>query len=334
MKSRTEPNLAALLQDYFTNRLINQQNVSAHTIAAYRDTIKILLRFFQQTKHISPTALNLRDLDTPSILEFLDHLETERHNSIRTRNARLVVIRSFLQYAAAKAPSQLPSVQRVLAIPIKRYRRPMLGHLSRAEMEAIIGAPSSSTWSGRRDRVLFAVMYNTGARVSEITDLKRENITLGKVSTVTISGKGRKQRIVPIWRETADALRAWLDEIERSKSTPLFPNNMGHQLSRSGIEHRLKGAINEAKGSCPSLFGKRISPHTIRHTTAMHLLQSGVDITVISLWLGHESCETTHQYVEANLAMKEKALANVKEIPIGKIRRHSPDKIIRFLETL
>jgi integrase/recombinase XerD len=257
-----------------------------------------------------------------------------RGNCVRTRNARLAALRSFLKFAAARDPTCLPVVQRVLAIPMKRFGRPLLGYLTREEMAAILGAPDGSTWSGQRDRVLFALMYNTGARVSEATGLRRSDVELAPSRTARINGKGRKQRVIPLWPGTAARLREWLPRIGPDPSSPLFPNVHGGPLSRSGVEDRLREAVRIAVASCPTLEGRRISPHTLRHTTAMHLLQSGVDITVIALWLGHEGTETTHQYVEADLALKERTLSRIEELSSLPLRYRAGDELLRFLDGL
>ena len=278
----------ALLQDFFHRRLIAQRGASAHTIASYRDTFTLLLGYAAERTGRTPSALTLSDLDAPMVLRFLDHLESERGNSARTRNLRLAAIRSFMRYASLREPTLLPVTQRVLAIPAKCFDRPVLGYLSRGEVTAIINAPDPSTWSGQRDAVLFAVLYNTGARVSEITRLRVDDVLLDRATAVLLHGKGRKERAVPLWRSTAAQLRRWLPRIDRSPDRPVFPNRTGQPLSRSGVEHQLRVACRKASERHPSLATRRISPHTLRHTTAMHLLQSGVDITVIALWLGHE----------------------------------------------
>lgn len=328
------PTFATLVQGFFLQRLIQQQNASAQTVAAYRDTFRLLLAYLQTRRKKPLAALTLADLDAPTVAGFLDSLEKQRGNSIRTRNARFAALRSFLKYATAQDPASLPIVQRVLAIPMKRFPRPALSYLSREEVAAILEAPTASTWSGRRDRVLFALLYNTGARVSEAIGLRRLDVSLDATLHVQIIGKGRKQRVVPLWQSTAQRLREWVVQIDPDPRTPLFPDRGGRSLSRSGVEKRLRGAVAEAARQCPSLRGKRVSPHTFRHTTAMHLLQSGVDITVIAMWLGHEGLQTTHQYVEANLAMKDEALSKLDEIPIQKVRYRASDKLLQFLEDL
>lgn len=303
----------ALLQDFFQRRLIAERGASAHTIASYRDTFELLFRYVEQLTGHAPSALTLEDLDAPVILDFLDHLETERGNSARTRNLRLTAIRSFWRYASMRDPTSLAIAQRVLAISSKRFDRPVVDFLSREEVEALLDAPDRSTWSGQRDALLFAVLYNTGARVSEVTRLRITDVLLDRACALHLHGKGRKERVVPLWKSTAKQLRIWFSHIDRTADAPVFPNRSGQPLSRSGVQQRLRLAIKKAAERCPSLVERPISPHTLRHTTAMHLLQSGVDITVIALWLGHEDTATTHQYVEADLAMKESALKRLED---------------------
>ncbi|MGH2608192.1 MAG: tyrosine-type recombinase/integrase [Tepidiformaceae bacterium] len=324
----------ALLQDFFQRRLLAQRGASAQTIASYRDSFELLLSYAELRTRRCPSALTLDDLDAPLVLDFLDHLETERRNCPRTRNLRLTAIRSFMRYASLRDPSALPVSQRVLAIPTKRFDRPVLGFLSREEIEALLDAPDRTTWSGQRDTVLFATLYNTGARVSEITTLRVADVLLERASALQLRGKGRKERIVPLWKTTASQLRAWLPRINSSADAPVFPNRAGGRLSRSGVEHRLRVAVSAASKSCPSLADRRISPHTLRHTTAMHLLQSGVDITVIAMWLGHEDPATTHLYVEADLAMKEAALSRLEDPAPKPLRFRPSDRLLAFLEAL
>jgi len=328
------PSFPLLVQKFFCQRLIQQQNASGQTVASYRDTFRLLFAFLQQSRKKQPFALTLADLDAPIISAFLTYLENKRHNSVRTRNTRFAAIRSFLKYAATRDPVALPAIQRVLAIPMKRFSLPLLGYLSRAEITAIIEAPNASTWSGQRDRVLFALLNNTGMRVSEAIALRRADVELHSSRTLRITGKGRKQRVVPFWKSTAKSLRKWMATILPEPETPLFPNREGRPLSRSGVEKRLNMAVHVAARHCPALQDKSISPHTFRHTTAMHLLQSGVDITVIAIWLGHESSETTHQYIEANLAMKDEALAKLEEVSAKRLRYQASDKLLQFLENL
>jgi site-specific recombinase XerD len=322
------------LQDFFQQRLLAQRGASAQTIASYRDTFEILLRYAEQNTGRSPSTLTLDDFDAPLVLAFLDYLETERRNCPRTRNLRLTAIRSFMRYASVRDPAALAVAQRILAIPAKRFDRHVLGYLSREEVDALLEAPDRTSWSGQRDAVLFATLYNTGARVSEITALRVADVLLDRASALHLHGKGRKERVVPLWKTTAAHLRAWLPRIDRSPDAPVFPNRAGRRLSRSGVEHRLRVALSAASKRCPSLAGRQISPHTLRHTTAMHLLQSGVDITVIAMWLGHEDPATTHLYVEADLAMKEAALSRLEDPAPKPLRFRPSDRLLAFLEAL
>jgi len=324
----------ALLQDFFQRRMIAERGASAHTIASYRDTFELLLRFAERRIGRSASALALQDLDAPLILSFLDHVETERHCAARSRNLRLTAIRSFMRYASVRDPASLPVAQRVLAIAGKRFDRPILGFLARDEIQALLEAPDQQTWSGRRDAALFAVLYNTGARVSEFIRLQVADVLLDRAHAVHLHGKGRKERIIPLWKSTVAQLQSWFHHIDRRPDGPVFPNRSGAPMSRSGVEHRLDVAIEKATRRCPSLRGRAISPHTVRHATAMHLLQSGVDITVIAMWLGHEDTATTHQYLEADLAMKEAALKRMQGPSLKPVRFKAPDTLLAFLEAL
>lgn len=327
------PEFPQLLQEFFLQRLIAQQGASQQTIRSYRDAFVLLLRFVEQSGGRTASALTLRDLDAPLILNFLDHLERDRGNSPRTRNVRLTAVRSFMRYVGVRDPTSLPVVQRVLAIPSKRFDRPVLGYLSRDEMQAVLDAPDRSTWSGHRDAVLFTTLYNTGARVSEITSLRVSDVLFDR-GALLLHGKGRKERAIPMWPTTVTQLRVWLDRVNGEQRGPVFPNRTGRALSRSGVRHRLNRAVNVASEHCLSLANRRVSPHTLRHTTAMHLLQSGVDLTVIALLLGHEDPSTTHQYLEADLAMKEAALGRLQE-PTTPSRRFRPsERVLAFLDSL
>jgi site-specific recombinase XerD len=323
-----------LLQEFFQRRLVAERGASAHTIASYRDTFELLLRYLERCTGRTPSALALQDLDAPVILEFLDHLESARGCSARTRNLRLTAIRSFMRYASVRDPASLPLAQRVLAIAGKRFDRPVLGFLSREEVQALLDAPDQRTWSGQRDAALFAVLYNTGARVSEMIRLRVADVLLDRAHALHLHGKGRKERVIPLWKSTAAQLRAWLERIDRGPESPVFPNRAGRPMSRSGIEHRLQMAMTKASAQCPSLCERTVSPHTMRHTTAMHLLQSGVDITVIAMWLGHENTATTHQYIEADLAMKETALKRMDSPSSKPVRFQVGDRLLAFLEAL
>jgi site-specific recombinase XerD len=328
------PGFPSLLQEFFCQHLLNHRNLSSRTIASYRDTFRLLLQYVEERRDTRPVDVTLGNLNASCILAFLDYLEKERRNCVRSRNARLAAIRSFFRYAAAKEPASLPTIQRVLAIPLKRFERPQLGFLSAQEIQTILEAPNADSFSGRRDRVLFALMYNTGARVSEMTALQVSDVVLGRCPCIRLHGKGRKERTVPLWKGTARQLKQWMSRIDPKPDSPLLPNAHGQRLTRSGIESRLREAVRIARSKEPSLKARRISPHTLRHTTAMHLLQSGVDITVIALWLGHESPATTHFYVEADLTLKERALSKLDEPTAKRIRYQPTDKLLQFLESL
>jgi site-specific recombinase XerD len=303
-------------------------------VACYRDALMLFLDFAAQKLGKTPTALQLADLQPDMILAFLDHLEHERHNAIRTRNLRLTAMRAFLKFAGRRDVASLYVVERALAVPMKRFERPMVGFLTREEMVAVLGQPGS-TWSSQRDHLLLALLYNTGARVSEIIGVRVIDVVLDSAACVHLRGKGRKQRSVPLWKTTVQEIRAWLrlNPTLRGEAA-LLPNRDGQAMSRSNVAQRLKLAVARASAQEPSLLKKHVSPHVLRHTTAMHLLQAGVPFNVISLWLGHESATTTHRYVEADLAMKEKALARLDQ-PDTTIRRfQAPDSLMRFLQTL
>ncbi|MEN8179419.1 MAG: tyrosine-type recombinase/integrase [Pseudomonadota bacterium] len=332
---KTPPSFATLVQMYFAEYLTQQRALSPQTIAAYRDAFVLFLEFAQSRLDKSPTAITLSDMTPDLITAFLNHLEQQRHNCVRSRNARLAALRSFLKFAARRDVSSLQVVERALGIPVKRFERPMFGYLSREEMLAVIDAPDE-TWIGRRDHVLLLMLYNTGARVSEITGIEVGDVVLeDQAACAHLHGKGRKQRSVPLWRSTVKAVRTWLKQNPQLETdSPLLPNRNGQAMTRTNAALRLALAVQAATKACPDLAKRHVSPHVIRHTTAMHLLQAGVDISVIALWLGHESPVTTHQYVEADLAMKERVLAKLHE-PDAKIKRYrAPDTLIDFLKTL
>lgn len=323
-----------LVQDFFLSRLIAQRGASARTVEAYRDGFELLFGYLEQHTGKPPSALSMADLDAPLILDFLDHLETGRGNSIRTRNARLAAIHSFMRYAAVRDPASLPVTARVLAIPAKRFDRPVLGYLTREQVTAILAAPDRRTWSGRRDAVLLATAYNTGARVSELASLQVRDVLLDRQTAVHLHGKGRKQRAIPLWKNTAAELRGWLNQLNAAPDAPVFPNRAGAPLTRSGIRDRLDRAVTAAERDCPSLRGHHVTPHTLRHSTAMHLLQSGTDLAVIALWLGHSSPAVTHQYLEADLAAKEAALRRLTDPSPVPARFQPADQLLTFLEGL
>lgn len=326
--------LGPLLQEFFMERLINQRHASTRTVSAYRDCFRLLLSFAEQQLHRRPADLSLQDLQSPLILKFLDHLEKQRHNSIRSRNARFAAIRSFMHYAGYKEPAALSVIQSVLAIPMKRFDRPLVGFISRAHVEAIIAAPDAKTWTGRRDRVMFATLYNTGARVSELIGMQVADLILEGSPAVRIRGKGRKERTVPLWTNTVALLRSWLRELRGTDEQSVFPNRAGGGLSRTTVAERLQLAVEAAAKQHPELLKQHVFPHVFRHSIAMHMLQAGVDITVIALWLGHESPSTTHMYVEADLAMKERALRSLQQPSTMPTRYRPPDRLLQFLQGL
>jgi integrase/recombinase XerD len=303
----TEPTFASMLQYFFLQRLVRQRNASPHTIASYRDTFRLLLEHVSKRTHKPPSSLTIEDLHAPAILDFLDHIENDRSNAPSSRNVRLAAIRSFFRSCAYLAPGSLGVIQKVLAIPMKKTACREVGFLSVEEMQAIIDAPDLARWNGLRDHTMFATLYNTGARVSEITAMKIMDLSLS-TSSVKIHGKGRKDRVMPLWQSTVKLLKNWLTHVDRDPGNPLFPNARGKPMTRHGVEYRLGIAKKMAEAQFPLLKEKNIAPHLIRHTTAIHLLQSGIDISVIALWLGHESPSTTHHYLQADLAMKKQVL--------------------------
>lgn len=328
------PSLAALLENFFTQRLMKQRSASSHTISSYRDTFRLLLQFAQQRLGKPPSRLALEEIDAPLIVAFLDEMEKSRGISPRSRNLRLTAIRSFFHYAALEAPAQSAQIQRVLAIPGKRHIRTLVHFLTRPEVEALLAAPDQHRWSGRRDHALLLVAVQTGLRLSELTGIERQDVTLGTGAHIRVVGKGRKERCVPLTKQTVAVLQAWLREPVRGNTQTLFPNARGGHLSADGVQYLLAKHTAVACKSCPSLQQKRVTPHVLRHTMAMELLQAGVDRAVIALWLGHESVETTQIYLEANLKMKEEILA--KTIPVeGKPGRYRPDdQLMAFLKSL
>ena len=326
--------LPGLLQSFFCQRLQAQQAVSAHTLASYRDTFRLLLAFIERKTGRAPSQQQLRDWNSSHLVQFLDYLEKERGCGPRTRNTRLAAIRSFMRYVAQQEPSALELTQRALAIPIKRFDRPLLGYLSRQELEAILSAIDLSTPRGRRDHLLLSLLYNTGARISEILGLQRQHVREQPTHLIEITGKGRKQRSLPLWKSMGKALKTHLASLPPDPTAFVFTNRFGQRLSRSGAEKRLRLAVQRAIPACPSLRGRRISPHTLRHTTAMHLLQSKVDITLIALLLGHAMPSTTHQYVELDLQMKEQSLKKVQPLPSAPNRFKPSDSLLEFLESL
>mgnify|MGYP001163347169 FL=1 len=328
------PSFASLVQQFFTEYLVAQRAVSPRTVACYRDALMLFLDFSSQRLKKAPTSLKLNDIQPELILAFLDHLEHERHNAVRSRNLRLTALRAFLKFAGRRDVASLHVVERALAVPMKHFERPMLGYLTREEMLAVLGQPGD-TWTSQRDHLLLALLYNTGARVSEIIGVQVADVVLDGGACVHLHGKGRKQRSVPLWHTTVAEVRAWLRLNSGLRgAAALLPNRDGQSMTRSNVVQRLELAVTRAATQVPGILNKRVSPHVLRHTTAMHLLQSGVPFNVIALWLGHESPTTTHRYVEADLAMKETALARL-DAPDTTLRRFkAPDSLMRFLQTL
>jgi site-specific recombinase XerD len=330
-KVSTAPSFPALVQQFFTVYLVNQRAMSPHTVAAYRDALVLFLDFASQRLGKAPTALSLTDIAPDLILAFLDHLEQQRHNRVQTRNLRLVALRAFLKFAARRDVAALQSIEQALGVPLKRFEQPMLGFLTREEMLAVIGE-AGETWTSQRDHLLLTMLYNTGARVSEMIGIQVGDVVLDASPCVHLHGKGRKRRSVPLWTGTVQAVRAWLRRNPSLRSTaPLLPNRNGRAMTRSNVNKRLEIAVARAAERYPSLNTRHISPHSVRHSTAMHMLQSGVAFSVIALWLGHESMTTTHRYVEADLTMKQNALARLQEPAMEPTRYQPPDELMRFL---
>ena len=330
----TTMTLAALVQQFFTDRLCTQMEASPNTVAGYRDTFRLLLRFASARTGRPPTRLKIEDLNAEMVGEFLIHIESERRNSARSRNTRLAAIRSFFRFVALNEPAYLLHCQKILAMPGKRHVRRTVEFLDRPEIEALLAAPDRSTWVGRRDHAILTLALQTGLRASELISVRRCDIVTGTGAHIRCEGKGRKQRCTPLRRETLEVLEAWVRERAGADSDPLFPTIRGTKLSRDALEHIVRRHIRTASRSCPSLVGKRVSPHVLRHSTAMELLHHGVDQLVIALWLGHESVETTQIYVHADLRLKEQALARMTA-PASNPGRYRPDdNLLAFLESL
>lgn len=326
--------LVSTLQAFFTDRLLRQRQASPHTVAAYRDTLRLLLVFAAKQRGAEPSKLDLHDIDAPLVGAFLDHLEHQRANAVRTRNARLAAIRSLFRYAALRHPEHAAVIQRVLAIPPKRFERSLVTFLTEAEIDALLAAPDRATWTGRRDHALLALVAEAGLRASELIGLRCADVHLGVGAHVSCLGKGRKQRITPLLAGTIAVLRVWLAERAGQPAEPLFPTRTGGILSRDALEHRLTKYAASAARACPSLRQKKITPHVLRHTAAMRLLRAGVDPSVIALWLGHDKIETTQIYLHADLGLKERALARTTPAHTAPGRYRPPDTLLAFLEAL
>jgi integrase/recombinase XerD len=326
--------LAPSLQAWFTDRLIRERDASPHTIASYRDTIRLLLTYASETLGVEPSRLDLDQLDARLIGEFLDYLETDRGCGARTRNTRLAAIRTFYRYCMLHHPEHAATIERVLQIGPKRHERALVTYLTEPELDALIDAPDRLSRTGRRDHAIIMLLAQTGLRASELTGLRCGDIHLGTGAHATTTGKGRKQRITPLTKQTAAVLRVWLAERGSSPADPLFPTSTGEPLTRKALARRIAKHAAYAAEGCPSLTAKTITPHVLRHTAAMRLLHAGVDTTVIALWLGHEQVETTQMYLHADLALKERALARTKPLDSKPGRYRPPDALLGFLDGL
>lgn len=326
--------LAPTLQTFFTDRLMRQRHASPQTVAAYRDGLRLLICFASRRLYKEPSQLDIGDLDAPLVGAFLDSLEHERGNGVRSRNARLAAIRSLFRWAALRHPEHAESIQRVLTIPPKRFDRSLVNFLTRPEVDALLAAPNRSTWVGRRDHALLLLVIQTGLRVSELTSLNCGDVHLGAGPHVRCYGKGRKERITPLIGITVATLKTWLAERAGEPAQPLFPTRTGHQLSRDAIERRLATYSTLAGRICTSLRSKRVSAHVLRHTAAMQLLHAGVDTSVIALWLGHEHVETTQVYLHADLRLKQQALDRTRPPATRPGRFRPSDALLTFLEAL
>ncbi len=331
---KTNNNFPGLMEAFFTDRLMRQRQASPNTIASYRDSFCLLFKFAKQRLNKEPSSLSIEDLDATFIGSFLDHIENDRGSCARSRNVRLAAIHSFFKYIALLEPSHSALIQRVLAIPTKKYDRKPVDFLTKPEIDALLAAPDLKTWNGRRDRALLLLGIQTGLRVSELIGLTCKDIVLDSGAHVRCKGKGRKDRCIPLSKELATTLRSWLKERSGQPDDPLFPNARGGFLSRDGVEYLLAKHASVAGLNYPSIKKKRISPHVLRHTAAMELLQHGVDITVIALWLGHESPETTQAYLQADMKMKEKALAKIRPANVKPGRYRPGDQLLAFLKSL
>jgi integrase/recombinase XerD len=326
--------LAPILQGFFTDKLLRQRQASPHTIAAYRDTCRLLLDFAWRTTGIAPAQLELSDLGAPLIGAFLQHLKTERANAVATRNARLAAIHSLFRYAALRAPEHAELISRMLAIPPKRTDRAIVCFLTASEIDALLAAPDRTTWLSRRDHALLLLACQTGLRVSELTSLTRSDVQLSAGAHLRCHGKGRKDRATPLTSQTVKVLRVWLAEHDGTPSDPLFPTRAGHPLSHDAVE-RLDGThATHATANCPTITAKNVTPHTLRHSTAMALLHAGVDTSVIALWMGHEDPTSTQTYLHADMTIKEQALARIQPHDTSPGRYRAPDTLLAYLDNL
>ena len=325
---------APLCQAFFSKRLMAQRQASPHTIAAYAQTFRLLLTHAQKRLRIPPANLSLAQLDAAFIAEFLDHLESTRANGARSRNARLAALRSFYHYAALEAPQHAALIQRVLAIPYKRLTRRLVTYLTRPEVKAVLGSVDQSTWVGRRNHALFLVAVQTGLRLSELTGLRQGDAVLGAGAHVRCEGKGRKERCTPLMKPVLVVLKAWIKEQGGDKSRFLFPNRSGGRLSADAVQHALTKHVTAAQHTCPSLANKRVTPHVLRHTAAMELLQAGVERALIAIWLGHEVLDSTQPYLDADLHLKEAILAKMNPLQSKRGRYRPDDHLLAYLKSL
>lgn len=322
------------VQRFFTERLMTQLKASPNTVASYRDTFRLVLKYSSENLGRTPTDLQVVDIDADLIAGFLSFAEAGRGNGARTRNARLAAIRSFFKYVAINEPQLLYHCQRILAMPAKRYEKRTISYLSQDEIEALVEAPDLTTWFGRRDQTLILLALQTGLRVSELISLTCDDVVLGNGAHVRCIGKGRKERSTPLRKDSAAALRNWLAERGIDRSKPLFVSNRGDRLSRDAVERIVRKHVKLASIKCATLKGKHVTPHVLRHSAAMQLLQNGVDRTIIALWLGHESVETTQMYIHADIKLKELAMAKTKPIAVPAGRYRPSDELLAFLEAL
>ena len=330
----TEPSFPVLLQQFFTQRLIQQKKVSPHTLCSYRDTFRLLLRFAKKRLRTPPERLTIEQIDAPFVTAFLNDLESSRGVGARTRNLRLTAIRSFFRFASYELPSRSAQIQRVLATPRKRYTRRLIGFLTRPEVEALLSAPDKRTWTGRRDHALILLTVQTGLRLTEVTSLTRHDLTLGKVAYLQVIGKGRKERAVPLSKPVAAVLKTWLNEPRMEGTEIVFPSTRSGRLSADTVQHLLHKHLLGATTPCPSIGKKRITFHCLRHTMAMDLLHAGVEQTAIALWLGHESVETTQMYLDADLALRQKILAKTTPIDSRPGQYRPTGELLTFLNQL
>lgn len=326
----------SLLQRFFLERLMNQVNASPCTISSYRDTFRIFFRYMKDEKKCTPSQVTIDMVNAENIIDFLNYIENVRNNSIKTRNNRLAALHSFMEYVSFQAPEYLSIIQRVMSIPFKRAETKTIHYLVMEEVESIMNVCDLSCWLGRRDRIMMAILYNTGVRVSELVSIKNKDVILNQNGTgsIHVIGKGRKERTIPIWKTTKSYLTEFLKETGSTSENYLFTSQHGDKLTRSGVTYRLDCLVKTAALNCSSLLKKHVSPHVIRHTTAVHLLESGVDISTIAIWLGHESIETTHKYMVADLRLKEQALAKAKEPNVTGFRYKPSVDILNFLDSL